>query len=248
MALDPELPWSLFVQALVHNREGDMQGFVDLGKRVLDAERDSHTLGVMGLYLSYTGRTEAARQYAEEAASLDPLSWLTTHGVPFADLLDGKADLAFEKMRDLARRLAPGESWPAYEVTYAALQAGRNEEARTWAKKAIAGRAPFYVNWGYLFLHLLDGDHDAAERVLRNTALRAIAKRAGVVGYRLGSCYAEMGREDEALEWLDRAVGQGFTHHGFMAKHDRLIAPLRGDPRFEALVEKARGVEEALEL
>jgi hypothetical protein len=50
---------------------------------------------------------------------------------------------------------------------------------------------------------------------------------------------------NHALEWLERAIVWGFSNHRFLSEHSRFLAPLRGDPRFEALLERAREKERA---
>jgi hypothetical protein len=42
------------------------------------------------------------------------------------------------------------------------------------------------------------------------------------------------------LYWLEKALAWGFSNHRFWAEHNRFPTPLRGDPRFQALMEKAR--------
>ena len=183
---------------------------------------------------------EPARRYAEEAASLDPLSWLTAHAGPHADLYGGNAALAFERMGELANRLAPGEPWPAFEVGYAALQAGLEDEARAWFRQSMGGGSPYYSRFSRLLIHLLDDNKDGAEEILRITAFTEMAGRVGYGSNLVGTCFAIIGRTEEAFEWLERGIDQGFTNHRFMGEYDPLLAPLRGTPRFEELLEKAR--------
>ena len=45
-----------------------------------------------------------------------------------------------------------------------------------------------------------------------------------------------LGRCDEALRWLERATERGFIHHPSLSAGDPLLAGLRGDPRFAALM------------
>jgi eukaryotic-like serine/threonine-protein kinase len=54
----------------------------------------------------------------------------------------------------------------------------------------------------------------------------------------LGAAEAQAGRRDEAFDWLGQAVTAGQGPEDF--KTDKLLDPLRSDPRFVALVEKAR--------
>jgi len=55
--------------------------------------------------------------------------------------------------------------------------------------------------------------------------------------------FARAGDSEAALRWLDQAITWGFTNHRFLSEHNRFLAPLRGDPRFEALMEKTREKE-----
>jgi len=248
MKLDPDLPWSLFSMAIVHQREADLQAFVRWGNKVLEIERDSHTLAILSLYLAHAGRIDPARTYAEEAASLDPLSWLTAHAGAHADLYAGKASTAFERMREIVDRLAPGEPWPTFQVGYAALQAGLEGEADTWFWKSIDCGPTLYAHLSRLLINLLEGDHEGAEEVLRTTSVTTVAGRSGVGSYWVGTCLAKLGKTEEAFLWLERSVEQWFTNHRFMGEYDLLLAHLRGTPRFESLLEKAREKEAVLEV
>ena len=59
----------------------------------------------------------------------------------------------------------------------------------------------------------------------------------------------ELIHREEALTWLTQAVSWGFSKPPrFLAEHNRLLAPLRGDPRLEALMEKAREKEREFEV
>ena len=53
----------------------------------------------------------------------------------------------------------------------------------------------------------------------------------------LGAAWAQMDRPEEAVVWLRRAVETGFPCHPWYAR-DPLLAPLRGHPHYEALLEE----------
>jgi TolB-like protein len=248
MELNPDLPWSRFSTAILRLREADLQGFVDWGRRVLEAGDDSHTLAVLALYLAYSARIEAAKRYAAEAFSLDPLSWVTAHTVHHVDLYAGHAGSAFEGMSELADRLAPGEAWPSYEVGYAAVQAGLREEAQAWFNRSIEGGSDLYARWSRLLLRVMEGDVDGAEADLRDHTLSGVSGRVGYGSYLMGSCYAGIGNTEKAFEWLERSVDQWFTNYRFMGEFDPLLSPLRGTSRFDRLLRRARQKDSTLEL
>ena len=246
LALDPHIAWSHFASSVVCMRRGDIQEFVRSAQRAIEIERDSHTLAVLAIYLAHAGRIDSARHYADEAAVLDPLTWLTTFPRGYVDLMDGRAASALGEMRDVCDRLGRGEVWPTFELAYAALQAGDEEEAIRLFNDVASGDQPDYSDLSRLFVHALQGERREAIDVLDTTDLKVLAPRDGGFACMVGSCFARVGEADLALDWLDRGIEYGFTNHRFLGEYERLLTPFHGDPRFEALMERAREKEQAL--
>jgi len=85
------------------------------------------------------------------------------------------------------------------------------------------------------------GDKDAAVRLLAE--LEELSRHRNVRASWRVLLYLSLGNRDEAVRWLEQAV---VDHDGLsitLIKVDPLFDPLRGDPRFEALVQKVVGVE-----
>ncbi|HEX4500495.1 MAG TPA: hypothetical protein VH187_04865 [Scandinavium sp.] len=80
------------------------------------------------------------------------------------------------------------------------------------------------------------GDKDAAVRLLAE--LEELSQHRHVPSYFRTFLYLSLGNRDEAVRWL----GQGIADHDGLSinviKVDPWLNPLRGDPRFEALVQK----------
>jgi non-specific serine/threonine protein kinase len=53
---------------------------------------------------------------------------------------------------------------------------------------------------------------------------------------------------DEALSFVEMAISKGFTNYQFLSQHNRFLAPLRGNARFQQLMELARQKQEAFEI
>jgi tetratricopeptide (TPR) repeat protein len=67
------------------------------------------------------------------------------------------------------------------------------------------------------------------------------AKKRYVQPYAFALIHLALGEKDQALDWLERAAQErGATYLNFI-KVDPFFDPLRGDPRFEALVQKVAG-------
>ena len=64
--------------------------------------------------------------------------------------------------------------------------------------------------------------------------------------WQLAIAWLLLGEKNEALSLLERAVSRGFWNHRFLGELDPHLAPLHDDPRFVALMEKARAEAERL--
>lgn len=56
----------------------------------------------------------------------------------------------------------------------------------------------------------------------------------------LASAHAAGGAKDEALFWLDTAIARGMINYPLLSEHDRFLDNVRGDARFDRLMERAR--------
>jgi adenylate cyclase len=71
----------------------------------------------------------------------------------------------------------------------------------------------------------------------REWAERALAMQPDdpMVLYNAGCIYALLGMREQAIDCEVRAVRNGLTQKGWL-EHDSNLDPVRGDPRFEALL------------
>jgi TolB-like protein len=83
------------------------------------------------------------------------------------------------------------------------------------------------------------GHPNEAREIL--TQLTEAAKKRYVQPYAFAVVHLALGEKDQALDWLERAAqDRGGSYFNFV-KVDPYLDPLRGDPRFEALVKKVAG-------
>jgi TolB-like protein/Tfp pilus assembly protein PilF len=85
------------------------------------------------------------------------------------------------------------------------------------------------------------GDKDAAERMLAE--LEELSRHRDVRAYWRALLYLSLGNRDEAIRWLEQSTANYEGPHITWIKVDPMLDPLRGDPRFEGLVQKVVGAQ-----
>jgi len=81
-------------------------------------------------------------------------------------------------------------------------------------------------------------EHDLHRQEAAQRALDELVARDGQSQpYHVAEVYAWRGEHDRAFEWLDRAFVQNDLRLSFV-NTDPLVAKLRGDPRYAALLQK----------
>lgn len=67
--------------------------------------------------------------------------------------------------------------------------------------------------------------------------VRSLAKADYDIAYWMASANAQLGEKDEAFKWLERAIKLGNENKPWFLS-DKMLAPLREDPRFDELMKK----------
>src|SRR5881409_1274089 len=83
------------------------------------------------------------------------------------------------------------------------------------------------------------GQRDEALKMLGQ--LQELATRRYVTSYSFGLVHIALGEKDKAIDWLERAYRDRAGPDIALIKVDPFLDPLRGHPRFEALVQKIFG-------
>jgi len=83
------------------------------------------------------------------------------------------------------------------------------------------------------------GDEEAAIRMLAE--LEELSQHRNVHPYWRALLYLSVENRDEAIRWLEQTVADREGDDIAWIKVEPLLDPLRGDPRFEALVQKVVG-------
>ncbi len=186
-------------------------------------------------YLSVVGRDAEARQEAERAVALDPLSPIVR--VDQALTLARGRHLA-EAIAVLRRVVETNPDFVAArnQLGWAYLGVGRLQEAVAELETAMRmsnGRTGI-GRLAYAYARL--GRTDSARALTRVLSERF--RRDSVVPYGVAVGYAGVGDHGRALEWLERAVDEHDPSVALYLRIDPLLDSLRSDARFKRLVHR----------
>jgi TolB-like protein/Flp pilus assembly protein TadD len=211
-------------------------------RKALELEPDLAEAHVArGLAVSLSRKFDEAEQEFETAMKLDPKLFDAPYFFARARLSQGRAAEAV-KLFERAATLRP-EDYQAPKLMSQAYEVlGDMEEAKRWQRRAVQivderlelnpddTRA---LVFGAGSLAALGDVERAAE--LANQAL-AIDPDEPALLYNVACTFSQIGKLDDAIEVLERSVDKGMGHKEWI-ENDPDLAPLRGTPRYEAILE-----------
>ena len=189
-------------------------------------------------YLNAIGHFDAALAEARAAEELDALSWAMPTTLINVFYYARRWDEALEYHRRMNILAPPGPSLGGIADRARILeQGGRPEEAIEEYRRVMQVDDEPRIRAGYACALALVGRKDEARAEI--AALEALPPFSAVPHYALAGPYAVLGDLDAAFAELE----QGFTEHDramvWMRVNPRFDS-LRGDPRYDSLVERMK--------
>ena len=187
------------------------------------------------LYLSAMGRSQASLEQIDKARELDPLSISINFSVGWRYYMARQYDRAIEQLQTTL------ELDPSYDVPYIILgqayeQKGDYAQAIAALRKGaeMSHYSPSIVA-PLAHAYAMAGNKAAAEKLLAQ--MLGLARRQYVSPYYLAIIYEGLGRNNEALDYLQKAFDDHSNGMVFL-KAEPQLDPLRSSPRFIELLRK----------
>ena len=248
LELNPDLALAWYSKGLGRYKRGDILGLVRNLRRAVGLERNSETLFFLGFTLAEIGMTDEARVFADEAIERDPFTWTIHLSRSVVDLFDGKFDVALARFRKWTKEMtdpAFSQWWLGQALAYA----GKEDEAIAAFERGARSSSGLFTELCEMGARSFRGERENARAWFESKEdLRQAANSDEYYPRFLAVCFARIKEYDLALQCLEHAIGWGFMNHRFLSEYDRFLAPLRGDPRFQALMERAREKQRAFEV
>jgi TolB-like protein/Tfp pilus assembly protein PilF len=187
-------------------------------------------------YLAAVGRFDEAVAAARRAQELDPFSPLIGHYVGRHLYFARRYPEALAELQKTAE-LDPNYPW-TYVFLYATCERMKNYDQaadfrqRYWGLLGNPAEQSAELNR----LHASAG-YPAVLRRWAEWLEEGYRQRGYVTSTELALLYAELGKHDQALRWLDRAV-QAHTRDLIYLNVEPGFAALRSDPRFTAILQR----------
>jgi eukaryotic-like serine/threonine-protein kinase len=236
-ALAPDSLVGHFTLGYLAFERGDQQAAVVHLKRAVEIQPDPDALTFLAVAYLYAGRLDAARPVIRRLLAVDPLTAIGWLSESVAEWFAGRFAEGVPAV-ERAIALEPGSPLVRWHRAYLMLLAGREEDAAAdvaWMQQADP--ASPYSRQIAAMSAALGGDQVSARAAL--APLEAIDFDHHL-SFHIGEAEALAGNTGRALRLMERSVRHGFFPYEFIAKHNPFLASLRGDPRFEAIVEEAR--------
>ncbi len=186
-------------------------------------------------YLASQGRLDEARAEAKRAREFDPLSPYIVQNVAHIAYYARQYDEMIEYSRQ-ALKLDPNYLWARWRLGLAYVMQSRFEEAVEECERAatLARRSPPALSYlGYAYG--MAGRRGEAQQVLNE--LVEMSHRTYVSPFSFCLPHVVLGQNDQALEWLEKAVQSHLSGMIFIRVNPELD-PIRSDPRFKELVRR----------
>jgi TolB-like protein/Tfp pilus assembly protein PilF len=189
----------------------------------------------LGLALATLRQSDRSIGELKRALELDPLSMIINADLSIIYLYAHRYDDAEAQARKTLE--IDSRSFVAHYYLGAALQlTGRLKEAIPEFQKAVELNNDPYSIAMLAQAYARNGQTDEARKLLAH--LNEMAKSAEVPDYALATAYTSLGEKERAIEALEHGFSEGNKSYLFLLPGDPFLDDLRGDPRFEALVQK----------
>ncbi len=241
LELEPESSQGHFLIGLINGafRGNQKQSIHHFKLALATNPNDSEVLlWLMSGYM-LVGKTSAAGPLVERILKINPLNPVNYCFIAVLHCYGGEFDLALERANK-SIQMEPENT--AFKFIYALILAynQRFDEAFSIIEKMVK-TAPEYTwtQWGLFLKYALNHERNKISelftRELQNTAERDPQYSSFVASF-----YSLLGQKEEALNWLENAVNQGFINYPFLNEYDPFLENIRGEERFKKLMERVK--------
>jgi TolB-like protein/Flp pilus assembly protein TadD len=239
-AIDPDSFGLHFLRGWLQWGSGEIGAAIASLSRARDLEpNNSDALALLCYAHLLAGQDDRAMEAAELGVRLDPLTPLFQCMPGFCHLFAGRSSEAIPHYRKFYE-MDPANPAAHLFLAWVLEQNGENDEAMRVANGLALGfPQTAFGRLGRVFAHSLNGEPEAARALMTND-LRSLSRTSEMFARFIAVLLALSGDADGAIDALEDAVRLGNVHYPYLSEGSAALAPLRGHPRFESLLDVVR--------
>jgi TolB-like protein/Tfp pilus assembly protein PilF len=237
-----------FLQGHIHYIRGELQQAVrELKQACLHNPNDPEALLQLSYIYMLVGKTAAAKGYLERLLEVDPLTPIV-HCLPgFALTMDGD----FTSAPDYYKKFFQMDpAHPASRLFYGWNLALAGHFDESWnilnGISEHTAQLPYYQA-SQTMKFALKGDAKAAVRAV-NPELTSSARKVEYLARFLSDCFAMIGWNDVAIDWLEEDFSLGFCNYPYASRYNPFFVSLRKEERCKLLLRRMKKRWEEFEI
>jgi eukaryotic-like serine/threonine-protein kinase len=242
LRLDPETSTAHLVLGYVQMMHGNQRECIRHCKRALSIDPNDYDANLwLGMSLCFVGKMQEVFPIAQRMIALDPLNPVSYWMETFGHFFEGRFLEAYESLKrdplGASLEVPVFRLWLAYSLTYANLR--REALALLDQATETLKTEDFVLRSLPLLRAALQGDRRFITEMITADLVTAASIDCMKACF-LMSFYAIVGDKEMTLKWLEAAVGRGLINYPFYNNYDPFLAKIRGEPRFQKLMERVK--------
>lgn len=188
-------------------------------------------------YSFHMGKPDAGSAAGKHLLNIDPLTVANLFSCAFPHWADGNFAQALAIFDDMRRR-EPGLRLANFMRMQMFTLLGRMKDASDVAEEIMAENPEdALAQLAIVLKHALHGDRDRLLAFLTGEFETHLWNDPEVPEWVAG-WLALVGEREKALDWLEHWIDRGSINYPMLAHSDPLLEPLRGEPRFQRLLDR----------
>ena len=239
-SLNPESPYGHYLRGMIQRKRRNPQQAVREFKRSLAIDPNyPDPLMWLGWVYAHSGRISEARQIISRLIRIDPLNMLTYFGSGAIEAFDGKFEDAIKELDQAARMDEQNpfiQFWLSRALSYA-KHLGQAHDLSALIEKEAPGTV--WAGLASFHRYALENKKSEALQTVTPEFMNLVRDDEGFPIW-MAESYALLGETGAAIEWIENAVDWGFINYPFLMGHDPFLVSIRGEERFQKLMERVK--------
>ena len=241
LELDPEIAQAYMILACCQLWSGITKNMVNLLKKGYSIDpNDIMLIQYFGWSYIVTGRTSEALPLANRIIEVDPFNPLGEGFLAIVLFYMGKFKEAVEAIKQFITPTMLDIPASRFYSAFFLAFAGKTDEALDVLEPVERiSTSDFFFQNARLLKYALEGKKEKINELMTEEFILA-EKREGVESCWAASFFAILGDFDTALDWLENSVDRGFFNYPYMSQYDPFLTKMRGNPRYDKLMERVK--------